>query len=151
MSINVNKAILVGRVGQDPEVKSNDVVTFSMATSETWRDDRGEKQERTQWHKVVIFNKQSAKYVAQYVKKGDLVMVEGQIETRKWEREGQEDKYFTEIIVRPYSGNVQSIPSQKRDTQPSQSSQEETALEQFAGRRVSTLDDDEIPFAPEYR
>lgn len=105
----VNKAIIVGNLGRDPEVKSfpngGRVVSLNIATSETWKDKTtGEKKERTEWHRVSIFNEAIGKIAEQYLKKGSTVYLEGQIETRKWQDQSGADKYSTEIVLRPFSG-----------------------------------------------
>jgi len=142
MAINVNKAILVGRLGADPERKGTmgDMVTCSVATSEKWKDKDGTPQERTQWHKVVVFAQQPGDYLAQYGRKGDLVAIEGQIETRKWERGPNEVVYITEIVVKPYNGSVQILSEkpEPREEQPKPQEQPKP--------RRSSLEDDEIPF-----
>jgi single-strand DNA-binding protein len=146
MAISVNKATLVGRLGADPTVKGQhgDIVSMSVATSEYWKDRQtGERKERTQWHTVVIFNEQTANFVRQYAKKGDLVYVEGAIETRKWERPNEEDKYFTEIVIRPYSGSVQ-LMSQERAPEAEEPKAKTVAKKQPPN--FSRELDDEIPF-----
>jgi len=150
MAISVNKVMLVGRLGADPEQRRGDVVTLRLATSESWRDkNSGERQERTQWHNVVIFNEVTARFVANFAKKGDLLYVEGQLETRKWEREGQEDKYYTEVVIRPYSGSVQIMSKGMLDAAEPE---ERTTIRRdpheppLKNTRSTRLDDDEIPF-----
>lgn len=156
MAISVNKVILVGRVGADPEIRGRDdsFVTMSVATSETWKDrSSGERKERTQWHKVVIYNEMAAKFVSSYVKKGDQVYVEGQVETRKWEKSPGEDVYITEIVVRPFTGSVQSAPkdgasrSADRDPPPDSSGGNSGSRASGGGGGRQSYDiDDEIPF-----
>lgn len=107
----VNKAIIVGNLGRDPEVKSfpngGRVVSLNIATSETWKDKAtGEKKERTEWHRVSIFNEALGKIAEQYLKKGSTVYIEGQIETRKWQDQSGADKYSTEIVLRPFRGEL---------------------------------------------
>jgi single-strand DNA-binding protein len=107
----VNKAIIVGNLGRDPEVKSfpngGKFVSLNIATSETWKDkSTGEKKERTEWHRVSIFNEALGKIAEQYLKKGSTVFVSGQIETRKWQDQSGADKYTTEIVLRPFSGEL---------------------------------------------
>jgi single-strand DNA-binding protein len=111
MAGSVNKVILIGNLGRDPEVRSfqngGKVVNLRIATSETWRDrNSGEKKERTEWHSVAIFNEALGKIAEQYLKKGSTVYIEGQLETRKWQDQSGQDKYTTEIVLRPYSGNL---------------------------------------------
>jgi len=116
---SVNKAILVGNLGQDPEIRAmqsgDKVANLSIATSESWKDKSGEKQERTQWHKVVVFNQGLVKVCENYLKKGSKVYIEGQIETRSWEQDG-EKKYTTEITLRPYRGELVMLDKGEKQT-----------------------------------
>jgi single-strand DNA-binding protein len=111
MAGSVNKVILVGNLGRDPAVRSfqngGKVCNLRIATSETWRDKAsGERKERTEWHSVAIFNEPLAKIAEQYLKKGSKVYIEGQLETRKWQDQSGADRYSTEVVLRPYSGNL---------------------------------------------
>lgn len=100
--MTINKAIIVGRLGKDPELRNlssgASVCSFTVATSEQWRAKDGTKQEKTEWHNVVVFNENLAKLAAQYLKKGSRVYIEGAIRTRKWEKDGV-DRYTTEIVL----------------------------------------------------
>jgi single-strand DNA-binding protein len=111
MAGSVNKVILVGNLGRDPEVRSfqngGKVVNLRIATSETWRDKQsGERKERTEWHSVAIFNEPLAKIAEQYLRKGSNVYIEGQLETRKWQDQSGQERYTTEIVLRPYKGEL---------------------------------------------
>lgn len=111
MAGSVNKVILVGNLGRDPEVRSfangGKVCNLRIATSETWRDKQsGERKERTEWHSVAIFNEALAKIAEQYLRKGSTVYIEGQLETRKWTDQQGQERYTTEVVLRPYSGNM---------------------------------------------
>jgi single-strand DNA-binding protein len=111
MAGSVNKVIIVGNLGRDPEVRSfqngGKVVNLNIATSETWRDkSSGERKERTEWHRVSILNEPLAKVAEQYLKKGSKVYIEGQLETRKWQDQSGAEKYSTEIVLRPYRGEL---------------------------------------------
>lgn len=111
MAGSVNKVILVGNLGRDPEVRTmNDgspVVNLSIATSETWRDRQsGERKERTEWHRVVIFNENLAKVAQQYLKKGSTVYIEGQLQTRKWTDQQGAEKYTTEVVLQRFRGEL---------------------------------------------
>jgi single-strand DNA-binding protein len=111
MAGSVNKVILIGNLGRDPEVRSfqngGKVVNLRIATSETWRDrTSGERKERTEWHSVAIFSEPLAKIAEQYLKKGSTVYIEGSLETRKWQDQSGQDRYSTEVVLRPYSGNL---------------------------------------------
>jgi len=111
MAGSVNKVILVGNLGRDPEVRSfpngGKVVNLRIATSETWRDKQsGERKERTEWHSVAIFNEALGKIAEQYLRKGSTVYIEGQLETRKWQDQSGADRYTTEIVLRQYRGEL---------------------------------------------
>jgi single-strand DNA-binding protein len=111
MAGSVNKVIIVGNLGRDPEVRSfqngGKVVNLNIATSETWRDKAsGERKERTEWHRVSILNEALAKVAEQYLRKGSKVYIEGQLETRKWQDQSGAEKYTTEIVLRPYRGEM---------------------------------------------
>jgi single-strand DNA-binding protein len=111
MAGSVNKVILIGNLGRDPEVRSfqngGKVVNLRIATSESWRDrNTGERKERTEWHSVAIFNENIAKIAEQYLRKGSTVYIEGALETRKWQDQSGQDRYTTEIVIRPYRGEL---------------------------------------------
>ena len=113
MAGSVNKVILVGNLGADPEIRrlnsGDPVVNIRVATSESWRDkNSGERKEKTEWHNVVIFNDNLAKVAEQYLKKGMKVYVEGQLQTRKWEKDGVE-RYTTEIVLQKFRGELQML------------------------------------------
>lgn len=111
MAGSVNKVILVGHVGRDAEVRTfqngGRVANISIATSESWKDKTtGERKDRTEWHRVVIFNENLVAIAEKYVKKGTLLHVEGQLETRKWTDKDGQEKYSTEIVLRPFRGEI---------------------------------------------
>lgn len=111
MAGSVNKVILVGNLGRDPEVRTmqdgNPVVNLSVATSENWRDrNTGERREKTEWHRVVIFNENLAKVAQNYLKKGSKVYVEGQLQTRKWTDQSGVEKYSTEVVLQRFRGEL---------------------------------------------
>ena len=111
MAGSVNKVILVGNLGKDPEVRrmtsGEPVVNLSIATSETWRDKAsGERKEKTEWHRVVIFNKNLAEVAEKYLKKGAKVYVEGQLQTRKWTDKDGAEKYSTEVVLQNFRGEL---------------------------------------------
>ncbi len=155
MAGSVNKVILIGRLGADPEVRTfqngGKVVNLRVATSETWKDrNTGERQERTQWHSVAIFNEPVGRIAEQYLRKGSQVYLEGQLETRKWQDQSGNDRYSTEVVLRPYTGNMTLLDSRGSgggqsdsygsvgyDSGPSQGS---------AAPAPSRDYDDEIPF-----
>jgi single-strand DNA-binding protein len=112
----VNKVILVGNLGKDPEVRRSQsgepIVNFTLATSENWRDkNTGERKERTEWHRVVIFNEHLAKVAEQYLRKGSKVFVEGQLATRKWTDKDGQEKYTTEVVLNRFRGELQMLDS----------------------------------------
>ncbi len=115
----VNKVILVGTLGRDPEVRSmqsgDKVANLSVATSERWRDkSSGEQREKTEWHRVIIWGK-TAEVAEKYLSKGSKVYLEGQLETRKWQDQSGADRYSTEIVLRPYRGELVLLDSKPRE------------------------------------
>lgn len=111
MAGSVNKVILVGNVGNDPEIRSfnngGKVANFSLATSENWRDKQsGEKKEKTEWHRVAVFNDGLVGVIERYVKKGSKLYIEGKLQTRKWTDRDGNDKYTTEVVLQGYGGNL---------------------------------------------
>ena len=106
----VNKVILVGNLGDDPEARSlnngGEVVNLRIATSETWKDRDGNRQERTEWHRVTIFNEGLGKVAKQYLRKGSKVYIEGQLQTRKWQDQSGADRYATEIVLQKFRGEL---------------------------------------------
>jgi single-strand DNA-binding protein len=111
MAGSVNKVILVGNLGKDPEIRRTQdgrpIANLSVATSETWRDKAtGERKEKTEWHRVVIFNEGLAKVAEQYLKKGAKVYIEGQLQTRKWTDQSGVDKYSTEVVLQGFNSNL---------------------------------------------
>jgi len=111
MAGSVNKVILVGNVGQDPEVRQfangGQVCSFSLATSENWKDkNTGERKEKTEWHRISIFSEGLVRVVQSYVKKGSKLYIEGQLETRKWQDQNGVDKYTTEVVLRGFGGTL---------------------------------------------
>ncbi len=111
MAGSVNKVILVGNLGRDPEVRTfqngGKVCNLRIATSERWRDkNTGENRERTEWHSVAIFSEPLVRIAEQYLRKGSSVYLEGQLETRKWQDQSGQDRYSTEVVLRPYKGEL---------------------------------------------
>ena len=112
----VNKVILVGNLGKDPETRrmpsGDPMVTFSIATSENWRDKAsGERKEKTEWHRIVIFNKNLAEVAEKYLRKGSKVYIEGQLQTRKWTDKDGQEKYSTEVVLQNFRGELQMLDS----------------------------------------
>jgi len=111
MAGSLNKVMIIGNLGQDPDIRSMQnggrVCNLSIATSESWKDkNTGERREKTEWHRVVIFNDGLVGVVENYLKKGSKVFIEGQLETRKWQDQNGNDKYTTEIVLKSFNGNL---------------------------------------------
>ncbi|MBU4530612.1 MAG: single-stranded DNA-binding protein [Hoeflea sp.] len=111
MAGSVNKVILIGNLGADPDIKRTQdgrpIANLSVATSESWRDkNTGERREKTEWHRVVIFNEGLCKIAESYLKKGSKVYIEGQLQTRKWTDQSGQDKYSTEVVLQGFNGNL---------------------------------------------
>jgi single-strand DNA-binding protein len=114
MAGSVNKVILVGNLGRDPEVRNtqdgNKIVNLALATSETWNDKAsGERKEKTEWHRVVVFNDRAGDFAERYLKKGAKVYVEGSLQTRKWTDQGGQERYTTEIVIGRFNGVLTSL------------------------------------------
>ena len=153
MAGSLNKVLLIGRIGADPEIKQmvngKNVARLSLATSQTWKDkNTGEKKEKTEWHRIVVFNEGLVNVVQQYLKKGAQIYVEGQLSTRKWkdEKSGQ-DKYSTEILIQGYNssltmlgGGSGGIQNDNTSQAISKNSDDKSQVQQ------NDQDDDEIPF-----
>ncbi len=110
MAGSVNKVILVGNLGKDPEARSmnngGEVVSFTLATSETWNDRDGNRQEKTEWHNVVIFNENLGRVAKNYLRKGQKAYIEGQLQTRKWTDQNGNDRYTTEVVLQRFRGEL---------------------------------------------
>ena len=120
MAGSVNKVILIGNLGADPEVRHTQdgrpIVNLRVATSENWRDKAsGERRERTEWHRVVIFNENLAKIAEQYLKKGSKVYLEGQLQTRKWQDQSGQDRYSTEVVLQGFNAQLTMLDGKSRD------------------------------------
>lgn len=150
---SVNKIILIGNLGKDPEVRrtaaGDPIANFSVATSESWRDKAsGEKKEKTEWHRVVIFNKNLAEIAEKYLRKGSKVYLEGAIESRKWQDKDGNDRYSTEVVLRSFNGTIVLLDKKPDDggrydgerTNPAHTA---TAPASFQRDEM----DDEIPFS----
>ena len=148
MAGSLNKVLLIGRLGADPEIKQmvngKSVARLSLATSQSWKDkNTGEKKEKTEWHRVVVFNEGLVNVVQQYLKKGSQVYIEGQLTTRKWkdEQSGQ-DKYSTEIVIQGYNSSLTMLGGANQNSIPSQENKQ--SIENTS--QVSESLDDDIPF-----
>ena len=146
MSGSLNKVILVGNLGRDPEVRSmqsgDKVANLNIATSERWRDQDGNNQEKTEWHRVVLFGK-IAEVAERFLKKGSKVLIEGKLQTRKWTDQSGAEKYTTEIVVSGFGGNLTML-----DGKPDSGTGDDNygpGGDSFGGYGSADLDD-EIPF-----
>jgi single-strand DNA-binding protein len=144
MSGSVNKVIIVGNLGKDPEVRTTQdgrkIVNLSVATAESWKDkNTGERREKTEWHRVVIFNEGLARVAEQYLEKGTKVYLEGQLQTRKWTDQTGQDKYSTEIVLAAFGGTMVMLSSN--------GGRADTEKEEGRARAPEpSIIDDEIPF-----
>ena len=152
MAGSLNKVLLIGRLGADPEIKQmvngKNVARLSLATSNTWKDkNTGEKKEKTEWHRVVIFNEGLVNIVQQYVKKGTQVYIEGQLTTRKWKDEKSGiDRYSTEVVLQGFNSSFKILSSKNSQITSSQENiSEKSSLPNDASTLSNDLDD-EIPF-----
>ena len=149
MAGSLNKVLLIGRLGADPEIKQmvngKSVARLSLATSQSWKDkNTGEKKEKTEWHRIVVFNEGLVNVVKQYLKKGAQIYVEGQISTRKWkdEQSGQ-DKYSTEVIIQGYNSSLTMLGGGGSNNI---SNQDNTKPTEDTSQVTQNDLDDEIPF-----
>ena len=152
MAGSLNKVLLIGRLGADPEIKQmvngKSVARLSLATSQSWKDkNTGEKKEKTEWHRIVVFNEGLVNVVQQYLKKGAQVYIEGQLSTRKWkdEQSGQ-DKYSTEILIQGYNSSLTMLGGGGRGIQNDNSSETISKNSDEASKIEKNDMDDEIPF-----
>ena len=155
MAGSVNKVILVGNLGQDPDIRSmqdgRKIANLSIATSESWRDkNSGERKERTEWHRVVIFNENLSKIAEQYLKKGAKVYVEGQMQTRKWTDQAGLERYSTEVVLSGFNGTLTMLGKRDGGPPPADSESEygstKTSGEGPGGGSDNFDEDSEIPF-----
>jgi single-strand DNA-binding protein len=153
MAGSVNKAIILGNLGKDPEIRRTQdgkpIANLSIATSETWRDkSTGERKEKTEWHRVVIFNEGLCK-VAEHLKKGAKVYIEGAIQTRKWTDQSGVEKYSTEIVLQGFGGALTMLDGPSKG-EGSEHHDQRAAGSSSKPKAGADMDDD-IPFAAEYR
>ncbi|MFT6106111.1 MAG: single-strand DNA-binding protein [Rickettsiales bacterium] len=160
--MSINKVILVGNVGSDPEIRNTndgrEIASFSIATSESWKDkNTGEKKEKTEWHRIVIFSSGLAGIVKSYVKKGSKLYIEGQLQTRKWTDNSGADKYTTEVILQNFNSTLQILDSRNNSSgnaggnydsnpQSSNNSNNNSAPKNNSAESFSEDLDDDIPF-----
>jgi len=153
MAGSVNRAIIIGNLGRDPEVRTfqngGKVCNLRIATSETWKDkDSGERRERTEWHSVAIFSEPLARVAEQYLKKGSKVYIEGQLETRKWQDQSGNDRYSTEVVLRPFTSTLTMLDGQGggRQSGGTQNQGYDDSPQNGYGYGSGGVDDMEIPF-----
>ena len=152
MAGSLNKVLLIGRLGADPEIKQmvngKNVARLSIATSQSWKDkSSGERKEKTEWHRVVIFNEGLVNVVQQYLKKGANVYVEGQITTRKWKDESSgQDKYSTEVVLQGYNSTLTMLDGKSKSESSNLVSENKSSLPDDNIQTVNNDLDDEIPF-----
>jgi len=162
MAGSVNKVILIGNLGKDPEIRRTQdgrpIANFSVATSETWRDkNTGERKEKTEWHRVVVFNEGLCKIIEQYLKKGSKVYLEGALQTRKWQDKDGNEKYTTEVVLQGFNSQLTMLDTRGGgggasaggdedfgSSGPSASRERRPAMAGAGGKRDDM--DDEIPF-----
>ena len=152
MAGSLNKVLLIGRLGADPEIKQmvngKSVARLSLATSQTWKDkNTGERKEKTEWHRIVVFNEGLVNVVQQYLKKGAQIYVEGQLTTRKWkdEQSGQ-DKYSTEIVIQGYNSSLTMLGGGSGSGGIQNDSMSQISNDMSDNSQVSNEMDDDIPF-----
>ena len=164
MAGSVNKVILLGNLGQDPDIRTmqngKKVCTFSLATSDSWKDkETGEKKEKTEWHRVVVFNEGLIGVVESYIKKGTKLYVEGSLQTRKWTDDKGVEKYTTEIVIQGYGGRIDIVSaksnnqelSQDQDisetnTDPKKEIDSKDSKEKNIDDKSDNLNEEDIPF-----
>ena len=144
MAGSVNKVILLGNLGQDPDIRTmqngKKVCTFSIATSNSWKDkDTGEKKEKTEWHRVVVFNEGLVGVVENYIKKGTKLYIEGSLQTRKWTDDSGTEKYTTEIVIQGYGGRI-DIVSAKGNNQEQSENQDVLENNDVAKKAIDSKD-----------
>jgi single-strand DNA-binding protein len=150
MSGSVNKVILVGNLGADPEIRRTQdgraIANLRLATAESWKDkNTGERKEKTEWHRVVIFNEGLCKVAEQYLKKGAKVYVEAQLQTRKWTDKDGAEKFSTEVVLQGFGGALTMLDGRKAGERPPDQESEPAPARKVA-RKASAEMDDEIPF-----
>jgi single-strand DNA-binding protein len=157
MAGSVNKVILVGNLGRDPEVRhapdGSRIVQLSVATSESWKDKAtGERKDRTEWHRVVVFNDRIGEIAEKYLQKGSKVFLEGQLQTRKWQDKDNVERYTTEVVLSKFKGELTLLDSRSTGTNPGPSGFEENTNSNYkpssssTGSNLAEELDDEIPF-----
>lgn len=146
---SLNKVILIGRVGKDPEIRNagngKPIASFSIATSETWKDKQGQKQEKTEWHNVTCFNESLCRVIENYVKKGSHIYIEGKLVTEKYTDKNGVEKYTTKIVLQNFDGKLVLLGGKSDNTQPDDSGQYRP-LDKAVGNYSADDLEDSIPF-----
>ena len=159
MAVSLNKVTLIGNVGKDPEIRNmqygREVASFSIATSESWKDKTsGERKERTEWHRVVVFSQPLVTIIKNNVNKGSRLFLEGSLQTRKWTDQSGADKYTTEVVLQPYGGTMMMLDGRGAGASAAHNDDRPTAAA-GGGKESQALEatnyeagdiDDEIPF-----
>ena len=151
MSGSLNKVQLIGRLGGDPEIKQmvngKNVARLSIATSQSWKDkSTGERKEKTEWHRVVVFNENLINLIEQYVNKGSKLFIEGQLETRKWTDANGQDKYSTEVVLQGFNSSLTMLGGNNQSMKTSENNQDKSSLPNDQISQENSDLDDEIPF-----
>lgn len=150
-SRGINKVILVGKLGQDPEVRHTPqgatITSLSLATSESWKDKGGQVQEKTEWHRASLFGK-LAEVAGEYLRKGSQVYIEGKLQTRKWQDNQGQDRYTTEVVVDGFSGVMQMLGSKQEGSAPKKEPASKSMADVMGPYQQDTEDfDSDIPFS----
>ncbi len=151
MAGSVNKVILIGNLGADPDIRNTKdgrpIVNLSIATSESWRDkSSGERREKTEWHRVVIFSEGLCRIAEQYLKKGSKVYVEGNLQTRKWQDENGNDKYLTEVVLQNFGGTLTMLDTRSGGSDNFQPAMSDGGQDYVSAPASGGGMDDDIPF-----
>ncbi len=152
MAASLNKVMLIGNVGKDPEIRSTsdgrEIVTLTLATSESWKDKlSGEKKEKTEWHRIVVFNEALVNVIKNYVKKGSKIYIEGALQTRKWVDNTGQERYTTEIILQSFNSTLVLLDSRNSDSQRENAGISENKASGAHDNSFNLNElDDEIPF-----
>lgn len=150
MAGSINKVILIGNVGKDPEIRmlgdGKEVANLSLATSETWKDKMtGERKEKTEWHRIAVFNENLVKVIKSYITKGSKLYIEGQLQTRKWTDKEGKDVYTTEVVLQNFNSALTMLDGNKSSAGDAPTSQSAHSQAKADGYVAQTMDD-EIPF-----
>ena len=151
MAGSLNRVMLIGNLGQEPDIRSmqngGKVCNLSIATSESWKDrNTGERKEKTEWHRVIVFNEGLIGVIENYVKKGSKVFIEGQLETRKWQDQNGQDRYATEVIIKNFKGGLTMLDTRNGDGQQNQPPAQQSNDGYTPANKHHDDFEDDIPF-----